>query len=445
MKKIRFYEYSKPTYNSQENCDIDDIFSVSEIKYLDYLNKSVVRGQEIFQVGQKEIRAKNYVGILAYPGVQIEILPKLLKDGSGEDRSILKNLMHMLSYTHKLEVQDSELADLSSYSSSFIEAYINIFASRLLRTLRKKGPMRYTRKEENLKYVKGRISFPQHIRLNLINKALTYCEYDEYSENNILSQTFKYVSNILIRQTSNVDSHKKLKEIRSLLADVSDVVITKECLNKINISRSNQEFLGVFNLAKMFLSKTSSLLANGKQSSVSILFDMNELFEEYIFEYIRVNKEKFGISKVEPQRGKRLIDGAYEIIDSESERKIKDTMMNTFTDVVVTFDREGESVSKSLIIDTKYKLLNDDGHNHFNIKNTDIYQVLTYKLLHSSEKVSTDVALLYPKNTKDHKMRLSVAGKESVYIYTIDLHKDLGTENDSIFNDLNDFLLALAA
>jgi 5-methylcytosine-specific restriction endonuclease McrBC regulatory subunit McrC len=172
---------------------------------------------------------------------------------------------------------------------------------------------------------------------------------------------------------------------------------------------------------------------------------MSELFEEYIFEFIRRNKERFGISKVESQRGKRLIDGVYEIHENGEEHKIKDTMMNTFTDIVITFEKNGKEITKSLIVDTKYKLLNDDGANHFNIKNTDVYQVMTYKLLHSTENTDVDVALLYPRNKKDHKMRLSVAGKDNVYIYTVNLHKDLRSDNESVFEDLNSFLRALAA
>lgn len=445
MKKISFYEYSKPTYKGQVDCKISDIFSDSEIKYLDYLNKSLVPGEEIFSIGQNEIKAKNFVGILAYPGVQIEVLPKLLKNEQDEDSSILKNLMHMLSFTHKLDVHDNEIADLSSYNNSFIEAYINIFASRLLKILRKRGPMNYIRKEDNLRYVRGRISFSNHFRMNIVDKSKVYCEFDEYSEDNLLSQTFKYVCTLLVKQTNNQDSKKKLKEVLSLLSEVKNKVITKELLEKVSISRSNQEFLTTFNLAKMFLKKSSTLLSDGKQSSVSIIFDMNELFEEYIFEFIRRNKERFGISKVDSQRGKRLIDGVYEIQENGEENKIKDSMMNTFTDVVITFEKNGKEVTKSLIVDTKYKLLNDDGSIHFNIKNADVYQVMTYKLLHSNENNDVDVALLYPRNNKDHKMRLSVAGKDNVYIYTINLHKDLKADDQSVFDDLNTFLSALAA
>ena len=49
--------------------------------------------------------------------------------------------------------------------------------------------------------------------------------------------------------------------------------------------------------------------------------------------------------------------------------------------------------SKTVVLDTKWKLLSDDPENHYNISEKDVYQIFAYARAYDI----TDVFLIYPK------------------------------------------------
>jgi 5-methylcytosine-specific restriction enzyme subunit McrC len=405
-KHITFYEYEKKPISGN--------FSQPEIDHLDYLSRKLVPGKKVFSISQREVKAKSFVGTITLGNKQIEILPKLLRNDKEGDSSILKNLMHMLAYTHNLDVHDADVAALSTQHSSFLEAYISIFAKRLSHLLKKNPPRRYESREENSPFVKGKILFSEHIKHNSINQSKAYCRFDEFTENNLIAQTFRYVSEMLARHTSNDQSKRVLSHICRMLGDVEYRIITPVDIKGVTISRRNKEFGAVFNMAKMFLSNSTSTVSRGKSDETAILFDMNVLFEEYVYELLNRNKQTLGIKKVHYQKGRRLIRGYRNIGESEFNNK---TMMNTFTDIMLEFES-----GTRLIIDTKYKLLNADGRNHFGVSNADVYQVLAYKTVHSQTNLpAPDVVLIYPKNISDLSKEFLVSDENSIFISTIDL------------------------
>lgn len=420
-KSISLYEY--------DSTPLEELFSKDEIDYLDKLSGRLIPNKKVFDVTRTHIRPNSIVGSFSVGNKHIEILPKLLKHGSSDSKkTIVQNLMHMLSYTHKIEAYDASIANLDSYNDSFLEAYIRIFSVRLLKLLTKQIPRRYIKREENLNYVKGKIYFKEHLKSNYANQAKIYCIYDDFSHDNLISQTFKFVCKQLIHKTSNIDTYKKLKKSLNLLCEVSDRHITNIDVSTIQISRANSEFLYVFNLAKMFLSHMSSTSSNGKNEVSSILFDMNELFEEYVYQLIRRNSDYLGINKVHLQKGRRLVQA----IRPFGENWKKGSQFNTHTDIFIEFKN-----GKNLIIDTKYKLLDTDKP-HWNIKNADVYQILTYKLLHSKGNDFPETALLYPQNKEQLGQEFKLSNmNHSFYAFTICLSNNLKLNEFRIINELN--------
>lgn len=130
-----------------------------------------------------------------------------------------------------------------------------------------------------------------------------------------------------------------------------------------------------------------------KKSKVfTLLFDMNELFEEFIFKVLQRNESSLGI-KVQAQKHKRLVNAERDFL-SGGEWKTR-SLFATFTDISVTPDN-----GRSFIIDTKYKIIHSE-KNHYGISNQDAYQVLAYRQIHKIDAVEPSVALLYPTERED--------------------------------------------
>lgn len=352
-----------------------------EINY-SYLDKlqAYLKCQKLesaLKVTRHGIKTKSWVGVIKYKNLHLEILPKLISEDANNDKKIseeersiiLKNLIFMLSYTKNLDIKTNDNAKLSTEKNPFIEILIREFATSLFEALKRLTPKRYVREEENLNYLKGKIKFSENIRYNCTNQAKFYCEYDEFSENNLLNQLFLFVSTCLYNISNNSYNKKTLKFIINYYSDISFVRFDKFKVRKIKLTRNQELFKKSFNLAKMFVEQTSVDLSKNKFENITLVWDMNKLFEEFIFELI---KRKIPESSPIAQKTKRLL------------RSTQETKRDTKVDILIQHPQ--------IIIDTKYKKFT----NFDDISSADIYQVTTYCLLHNYKRA----ILLYPQYDK---------------------------------------------
>ena len=366
-ESIAIKEYSEIKENKLESCNIDKLQAYLKCQNLDSALKVTRHG----------IKTKSWVGVIKYKNLHLEILPKLISADANNDgkiseaeRSIiLKNLIFMLSYTKNLDIKTNDNAKLSTEKNPFIEILIREFATSLFEALKRLTPKRYVREEENLNYLKGKIKFSENIRYNCTNQAKFYCEYDEFSENNLLNQLFLFVSTCLYNISNNSYNKKTLKFIINYYSDISFVRFDKFKARKIKLTRNQELFKKSFNLAKMFVEQTSVDLSKNKFENITLVWDMNKLFEEFIFELI---KRKIPECEAIAQKPKRLL------------KRENVTRRDTRIDILIQ--------NPQVIIDTKYKKFT----NFDDISSADIYQVTTYCLLHNYKRA----ILLYPQYDK---------------------------------------------
>lgn len=398
-------EYSKNI--KIKDCDLNKLHHYLECQQLDSALKVTPSG----------IETTSWVGVIKYKNTNFQILPKLIytkkykedyddKIKEETKSNILKNLIFMLSYTKKLDIKTSNDAKLLTSKNPFIEILIREYAKSLFDCLKRFTPKKYVREENNLNYLKGKIKFTENIRYNSSNLAKFYCEYDEFSENNILNQLFLFVSTCLYNISNDSYNKKTLKFIMNYYADVKLVRFDRFKVQKIKLSRNQELFKKPFNLAKMFVEKTSVDLSKNKFENITLIWDMNKLFEEFVFEIMKKHEAEFGC-KLTAQRGKKLLVG-----DTSKKR-------NTFVDILIE-KNDGEKI----ILDTKYKKFasSDD------FSNADVFQVSTYCLLHKAKHA----ILLYPKwdtsaPEKDFHLNIDNPGESDIYqidFKTINLQYD---------------------
>lgn len=354
-------EYSKNI--KLEDCELGKLHHYLECQHLDSALKVTPSG----------IETTSWVGVIKYKNTHFQILPKLICNNEDKE-NILKNLIFMLSYTKKLDIKTSNESRLSTAKNPFIEILIREYAKSLFECLKRLTPKRYVREEDNLNYLKGKIKFTENIRYNSSNQAKFYCEYDEFSENNILNQLFLFVSTCLYNISNDSYNKKTLKFIMNYYSDIKLVRFDRFKAEKIKLSRNQELFKKPFNLAKMFVEKTSVDLSKNKFENITLIWDMNKLFEEFVFEIMKKNESEFGWTFT-AQKGKRLLAG-----DDNKKR-------NTYVDIFA------ENGNDKIIMDTKYKIFT--GTDDFS--NADVFQVSTYCLLHNADKA----VLIYPRWNKE--------------------------------------------
>ena len=392
------------------DCDLDKLQSFLKCQNL----------EPALKITRQVIKTKSWVGVIKYKKLHLEILPKLICD-KNDNTQILNNLLFMLSYTKKLNIKTSNVAKLSTSKNPFIEVLIREFTQSLFDSLKRFTPKKYVREEENLNYLKGNLKFSENIRYNSSNQTKFYCEFDEFSENNLLNQLFLFVSTCLYNISNDSYNKKTIKFIMNYYSDIQLIRFDRFKAEKIKLSRNQELFRKPFTLAKMFVERTSVDLSKNKFENITLIWDMNKLFEEFIFEIMKKSQNEWGWEFV-AQKGKRLLCG-----DTNKKR-------NTFVDIYC----KRNSDSYSIILDTKYKKLQSSD----DFSNADVFQVSSYCLLHGAKHA----ILLYPRYDEEKPIipdyHLNTEDKNyKINFKTINLkYGNLKDELESIKNEIKEFL-----
>lgn len=401
IQPITKFEYDKIDWSelSKNHTKIDKIKNS-----LDKLEK---QGFNPFSFTANEIRARQYVGVISLAGEVIQVLPKVFntKEDSESQKTNIKGLMYLLQLTKKLKISETDISKLSEKIDSLLEIFIYLFAANLLELLQNNFHRSYVNQEENLKYVKGKIIFTEHIRHNYIDKSKFYCNYDEYEDNVLLNQIFKATINKCIKVSKT--NFNLLQKCDQLLSNVEDKIFNNPNICKqIKFNKLNQRYTYVFELAKLLLFGNSPNMDSNNLNTFSIMFDMNKLFEESIYEIIKENKQHLGIKELKREKQE-------EIFDNNSSCNF------TMKPDIYLEKNDGEKI----IIDTKYKLLEtikaDRNSNQRGISQADIYQVFAYSQYYKANKC----VLLYPKFNWDNNQPLLKNDKQkfNLQISLIDL------------------------
>lgn len=418
MRTITLFEYSTP----EKKEEVEYLWKIrSRLQKINKIAKAT-----IFEPAWKTVKARNYVGVLNVGETTIQILPKLYKS-SDEKRveEATKNLLFMLSFTKRLKLKETGLSRLKKDQSNLYECIIYLFAKNLLEILKKNYRRDYERREEDLKFVRGKILVSKQIRRPLQHSIL--CSYHELSEDILLNRILKYTCHLLASRVRNRENWILLQNILSIYDSVSLTPIRLSDFEKIRFSRLNEDYEPFISLARLFLENMSLELQSSQFKTFSLLFDMNVLFEEFIGEFLRryqreiFGDTEFGDCEMHLQKDRRWL-----VEEPKAFRLIPDIV---FSDGKV-----------KLIIDTKYKTL-DSSKPHFDVSQSDIYQMFAYAKKFDCNKI----VLLYPWNEnlpKDNGVDMtngtgilkvySFNKTSKLYIAAVNLKRDLRNKSELI-------------
>ena len=412
---INFFEHEKLELKEKGiSLQKKDVFALEDLNRKFSKEKKVEPLDLNYRKGElKSIKAKNFVGVIRARQKSFQIIPKLSqkeKESQEYSKQSIRNLLYMLTFTKKLKIKDSDLAGLNRVNDDFFETLIYLFAKNLLELIQNNVNKEYVNLEDNLTFLKGKLDFPSHIKNNSILKNRFYLHYEEFCEDNFLNQIFKFVTYILLKTTRSHNNYKILQELSFLFDEVSFKNITTEDLKKIHLNRLNNCYEPILNLAKIFLSNSSLELSSNNIETFTFIFDMNELFEEFIGELTK--RIFFGSDHRVTLQGpsKHLV---------QSKNGQPRNLFKMMPDIEIFKYRKK---APDLIVDTKYKILKEEDAKD-GVGQPDMYQMFAY----SKKFKCSDIILLYPRlENMDNNESLFVLDEETkVYKKTVNLCREL--------------------
>lgn len=354
-KLITIYEYDNLTTS---NDDFDEV----KMKALLRLNE--LHGGLYLDGLSNGVRFNQYVGIIQVDGLTIEILPKADRDeGDPRWRQIL---LDMLKRTGKLKATSLGAANVKRKNLNLLEIYFELFLNEIL-ILQRLGLIKKYRKEtKNVNALKGKLDFTGHIRHNLIHQERFYTTHQVYDKNHKLHQILYVALDIVKQFSKGTRLDDFCNRVLFDFPQVQLIKVTEQLFSGLHLDRKSASYTHALELARLIILNYSPDISAGRERMISLLFDMNKLWEEYILNELR-----------------KIQDREQFVVEGQAE---KDFWGSNYLkpDIVIT------KGGKKYIIDTKWKRPGDVP------SISDLRQMYTYARFWKAEKVM----LLYPGNNK---------------------------------------------
>src|SRR5690554_1167027 len=357
-KFIQVFEYQKLRY------DDSGIFRKHHFDAMVKFNE--LQQNKYFTIIHKGIRFGNYVGVIQIGGLTIEILPKA-DNNENADKNLWQNiLLNMLKVCKHIQVESISETQLKKRYHSILDVYFELYLNEVERLVKKGMIKKYRKNQSNQNALKGKLLFAQNIQQNLVHKERFYCEHQVYDKNHLLHQIL--YKGLLVLKTFVNDSLKdKLNRLLFEFQDFDNINIQKKHFDKIIIDRKNHDYQKAIDIAKIIILNYSPSLNYGNDNLLTLLFDMNALWEEYIFRIL--HKHKTDEMEISYQNSDKFW---------ENKRIRPDIVLKT--------------KNETFVIDTKWKIIEAN-----NPSDDDLKQMFVYNLHWKAKKT----LLLYPKTNQN--------------------------------------------
>jgi len=336
----------------------------------------------------KVLQAQNYVGVIQTKnGTTIEILPKIsnLKDKKDENGKVIKKeqqareiLINMLRTLKNSPFKSLHKAHLKTKKMPLFEIFISMFLEELAILIRKGIKSDYIAKEDNLHFLKGKLKINEQIKYNYIHKERFFVAYDEYSSDRIENRLIKTTLQYLYKKSKSSRSHQRIREFLFVFDEVKPSKNFRTDFTKVKSNRQMRDYEQVLLWCKTFLLGDSFSPYKGNSVAFALLFDMNKLFESYVYDYLRKEGEYGSITAQDSGYHLAYLNG-------------KDAKFRLKPDIVINKNVEDR---KTIVVDTKWKLLREDSA-HKGVSQSDMYQLFAYGTKY--EKCD-ELYLVYPKS-----------------------------------------------
>ncbi|RBA29083.1 McrC family protein [Flavobacterium tibetense] len=359
---IQVFEYQKLKYD--ENSD----FKKNHFDAMVLFNEK--NQNKYFTIVHKGVLFNSYVGVIQIGSLTIEILPKADKSDNPDKGTWQNALLNMLKVCKHIQVDNVSETNLNKKYNSILEVYFEMYLNEIESLVKKGLIKKYRRVQSNQNALKGKLVFSQNIQKNVVHKERFYCEHQVYDKDHLIHQIL-FRGLLVLEDLLNNHLKDKLNRLLFEFQDYQQLNINKSHFNKLNTDRKTRPYLKSIDIAKMLILNYSPNLNSGNDNMLTLLFDMNKLWEEYIYRILQKHKPE-----------------GYQISFQN-----KEDFWETKTirpDIVIT-----SNTGEIFVIDTKWKIVEANKP-----ADDDLKQMFTYNLHWKAEKSM----LLYPKvNQEDSK------------------------------------------
>lgn len=320
------------------------------------------------------VRFKEYVGAIQVGAITIEVVPKAGKHG--DEECWQKVLLNMLKTCHLLTAKETGVANLRLRANSVLELYFELFVAELEQLLHRGLIKKYRKKEGQQKALRGSLVFARQLSRNMVHKERFYTRHTVYDRNHLLHQVLKEALHIVQALSASPILMDRIGRLLLDFPEVNPLRVSSGHFAKLKLDRKSQPYRKALEIAKLLILNYRPDISAGRQDLLAIMFDMNRLWEEYVY---RILKKKAG--------GEWEVKAQQNSYFWEKKRIRPDLVL------------KNRGTGETYVIDTKWKLINSSHPADDDLKQMYVYnhhwESSTSMLLYSKSSSQKDVSGSY--------------------------------------------------
>ncbi len=330
-------------------------------------------GDTYFNLIYKGVKFKEYVGVLQVGDLTIEVLPKA--DKYTDESKWRDILIGMLRAVGIFNIHAPSTSSLKLKTNSILDLYFELFIKEVEYLLNKGLIKKYRKTESNQLALKGSIKFSTHIQKNFIHKERFYTKHTTYDKEHLLHQILFKTIKLLSEINTNLILKSRINSLLLNFPEMVDFKVNESTFNKIILNRKTEDYKMAIDISKLLLLNYHPNVSKGHNNILAIMFDMNMLWEQFIF--VSLRKYKNSETTIKAQTSKYFW----------KPRKGYQSKMRA--DIVISNGKEN-----TVVLDTKWKNIG-----HKNPTSDDLRQLYVYHEYYNAKKV----ALIYPGSGEINK------------------------------------------
>ena len=347
------------------------------------------------------VQFSQYCGVIGLGTETIEVLPKVYSQGNRLEsgRGIL---LRMLYLARRMKISPIGVSGINLQRHYLLDVFIRNFCEELFEQLHRGALLRYIYCEDNLPVLRGRLLIDRHLKFNSGRLHRLYCGFDELVEDNEYNQYIKCALRVVHSKACSLIAKRLATELLHRFDGVRDQR-PEECrgwvlpgqhsatrfrrgrpersgrsCKTLPEQRDTKRFESVFRQCGWFLHGLGPDVTAGEWQSLSVLFDMNRLFEEFIAAKLRKETRGAGFRVCAPGRPQYYLAQAANGADRF-----------LLKPDITLLDAEDKVLS---VLDTKWKTLSEDKAAR-DVDQADLYQMVAYGTRYQCKNLT----LIYPR------------------------------------------------
>lgn len=328
------------------------------------------KGVPYFSLIHNGVKFKQYVGVIQVGNTIIEVLPKTDNNniGSNEKKQWRDILIDMLFAVGFFDITAPSTSTLKLKPNSILDLYFELFINEVEYLLNSGLIKKYRRKDGNVTALKGALQFSKHIQHNLTHQERFFVRHTTYDiEHQLHSILFKTIG-LLKQVNTNSSLHIRIGALWLNFPEMPELKVTELTFDRIVYSRKTELYKKSIEIARLLLLQYHPDISKGKNSVLALMFDMNKLWEKFVYRSLSKHKE-----------AKTTIVAQISKYFWKPESGYRSKMV---ADIILNKDKP-----TCVVLDTKWKNLNG-----YNPSPADLRQMYVYHEYYGAKRV----ALVYP-------------------------------------------------